>query len=137
MAYFENSSAEAESAFYAAFEHLDLDLMKATWHQSDDVFCIHPGGPIQSGYERVLKHWAFILENSEPAEIDYKLVKVFEQDSLAIHLVEETIGSGDQAVTVLVTNTYIKTREGWRLLSHHASLPPSEQSVSGTKKSIH
>ena len=137
MAYFENSSVEAESAFYGAFEHLDLDLMKATWLESDDVFCIHPGGPVQTGYETVLKHWAFILENSEPAEISYRLINTIEQESLAIHLVEESIGHGDEAVVVIVTNTYIKTGEGWRLLSHHASLPPAEEPVLKEKMSVH
>lgn len=122
MGYFENSSDEAESSFYSAFENFDLDLMKATWYRADDVYCIHPGGPAQTGYDAVLKHWSYVLGDNQPTKIDYKVISVRNNDQYAIHLVEETIGS--EQVVVIATNTYIRTDNGWRLYSHHASLPP-------------
>lgn len=137
MGYFENTSAEAESAFYAAFENLDLDLMKSTWHQSDDVYCIHPGGPAQTGYEEVLRHWEFILSGTSPTKIDYKIISAVESGEYAIHLVQESIGSNAEQATVIATNTYIKTSNGWRLFSHHASLPPSQKSDVRNDVSVH
>ena len=124
MGYFEHSSDEAESSFYAAFENLDLDLMKATWYRSDNVYCIHPGGPAQAGYQAVLNHWSYILGDNQPTKIDYKVIATQKHEQVAIHLVEETIGNNE--VVVLATNTYINTDNGWRLYSHHASLPPPE-----------
>jgi hypothetical protein len=125
MGYFENSSDEAESSFYAAFENLDLDLMKATWHQADNVYCIHPGGPAQTGYDAVLNHWAYILGDNQATNIEYRVISVEKHGNFAIHLVEESIGS--DKVKVLATNTYIYTDNGWRLYSHHASLPPPQK----------
>ena len=135
MGYFEHSSDEAESAFYSAFENLDLDLMKATWHQADNVYCIHPGGPAQTGYEAVLKHWAYILGGSQPTKIEYKVTAVEKHEKFAIHLVEETIGSDD--IVVIATNTYINTDNGWRLYSHHASLPPLEKEHISKVQPVH
>jgi len=137
MAYFENSPDEAESSFYSAFENLDLELMKATWHQADNVYCIHPGGPAQTGYDTVLKHWSYILSGSAPTRIDYKVVTAQKNDMYAIHLVEETLGSGEDKVVVIATNTYINTSNGWRLLAHHASLPPAENQTSNQDHAIH
>lgn len=127
MGYFEKSPDEAETAFYAAFEHVDLDLMRAAWYNSDDAYCIHPGGPAHAGYETVLKHWAYIFRGSKPAHITYKRLHAFKRDDLAIHLVEESIGGSGDKTIVIATNTYIRTSQGWRILSHHASLPPSAE----------
>lgn len=132
MGYFNNSSIEAESAFYGAFENLDLDLMKATWYQGGDIFCIHPGGPIQKGYGTVLKHWEYLLQGSHSTPINYRVVSRIEQQNMAVHLVEERIGGNLDGPLILATNTYIKTDNGWRLYSHHASLPlPEKSSFSG------
>ena len=137
MSYFTNSAEEAESAFYSAFEHLDIELMRAIWMKTDDIFCIHPGGPIQTGYETVLKQWSFILKDNQPPEINYKVISTQKSDDSSIHLVEETIGSQENQVKILATNTYIRTAEGWRLFSHHASLPPAPQKNRPRKKVVH
>ena len=137
MGYFENSPDEAESSFYSAFENLDLELMKATWHDADNVYCIHPGGPVQTGYDTVLKHWSYILAGSAPTRIDYKVVSAEQNQAYAIHTVEESLGSGDDKVVVIATNIYINTNNGWRLFAHHASMPPSEDNTSNQPQAIH
>jgi hypothetical protein len=137
VSYFTNSAAEAESAFYSAFEHLDIELMRAIWMKTDEIFCIHPGGPIQTGYDTVLKQWSFILKDNQPPEINYKVISTNKSETSSIHLVEETIGSDDNQVTILATNTYIRTEDGWRLFSHHASLPPPRNKAEPKKKIVH
>ena len=125
MSYFKKSADEAESAFYAAFENLDLELMRSTWLNSDQVYCIHPNGPIQEGLDVVMQQWAFIFQGAEKPEINYKVLQRQQFNDSAIHLIEETIGTGESAALILVTNIYKNTPEGWRLFAHHASLPPS------------
>ncbi|MEJ2214049.1 MAG: nuclear transport factor 2 family protein [Gammaproteobacteria bacterium] len=137
MSYFTHSAEEAESAFYAAFEHLDIELMRAIWMKTDDIFCIHPGGPIQTGYETVLKQWSFILNDHQSPEINYKVISTLQSEDSSIHLVEETIGSDENQVKILASNTYFKTEQGWRLFSHHASLPPSPKKSESKNQVIH
>ena len=137
MSYFTHSAEEAESAFYAAFEHLDIELMRAIWMKTDDIFCIHPGGPIQTGYETVLKQWSFILNDHQSPEISYKVISTLQNEDSSIHLVEETIGSDENQVKILASNTYFKTDQGWRLFSHHASLPPAPKKPESKNQVIH
>ena len=115
MAYFTNSPDEAESAFYAAFTHLDLELMRSVWYPDDSIFCIHPGGPAQTGYESVLKHWAFILDDVQPPKLNYQVIRKIQHETMATHQVEESVSSGADTVTVLATNSNINTEQGWRL----------------------
>jgi len=99
--------------------------MKSVWHPHESIFCIHSGGPIQTGYDSVIKQWAFILDGSTPPEMNYQVISKTQHETMATtHLVEETIGTGNDAASVIATNVYINTSQGWRLLSHHASLPP-------------
>lgn len=137
MGYFVNSSDEAEAAFYGAFSNLDLDLMRATWLFSNDIYCIHPGGPAQSGFDTVMNNWAYIFSNSQPPEIDYQIQKIVRQDGIAIHFVEEKVGTGSDAALVLATNVYIQTEQGWRLYSHHASVPPKPPQTPPSTAPIH
>lgn len=137
MPYFINSPDEAETAFYSAFSNLDMDLMRATWLDSPNIYCIHPGGPAQTGTKSVLNHWAYIFQNSRPPEIDYRVLSHRQDENLAIHLIEETLGSGPDAARVLATNIYIRDEDGWRILSHHASLPPAEHSEIDKPDQVH
>ncbi len=49
---------DANRRFYDALEALDIDAMEAVWSQDDGVVCVHPGGPVQRGWEDVRAAWA-------------------------------------------------------------------------------
>ena len=56
------SPDEAELAYYKAFRNLNLEAMRQIWMDSSDVYCIHPAGDVQSGYQQVVSSWARIFE---------------------------------------------------------------------------
>ncbi|MCF7983153.1 MAG: nuclear transport factor 2 family protein [Thiohalocapsa sp.] len=117
---------EAETAFYSAFEALDLASMGEIWHDEKRTRCIHPGGDLLEGYGAVMESWRAILGGAQPPVIRVRLLDRLRNEDIAIHLVEERIGpSGDAAklTRVLATNGYLRTPGGWRLFMHHASLP--------------
>ena len=126
-----NSSEEAESAFYSAFEMGDIDLMTALM-ADQNVSCIHPNAMPLIGRDSVLASWNRILSSlDEPAFYPEVLNRSVEGDnvgSTAIHLVAERIAADHQIGTetslVFATNVYIKQENGWRMMSHHSSLPP-------------
>ncbi len=119
----------AEAAFYHAFRTLDLGGMRAVWHDSAEASCIHPGSGLLHGTEAIIASWAKIFDHSQPPSVRPRLLQAATDHNLAVHTVAEHIssGSGDSAALVIATNVYTRTREGWRLLSHHASLPLVEQ----------
>lgn len=119
------TSNAAEAAFYAAFADCDYKAMDAVW-ASEGVICIHPGSPVLVGRDVVMRSWANILVHSEPPTLRIKLVSQTVSETLAVHVVEEHITSGEPkaATTAVVqaTNVYRCESDGWRLLEHHASI---------------
>jgi ketosteroid isomerase-like protein len=121
----DRSTAEAtERAFYAAFAACDPAAMATVWGD-DDVVCIHPRGPAVKGRKAVLRTWDQILGAADGISLRVVTLGRNERDGLAVHVVEEHIGSGDGASLVLATNVYRRGTDGWRLVGHHASVPPA------------
>lgn len=121
----------AESAFYEAFKALDSEAMSLVWMKSSDASCIHPGGPLLQGTDRVLESWVEIFRDSNPPTVKVRLIQASADSHLAVHTVEESIssGSGTRQAVVLATNVYVRMDGGWRMLAHHASLPLVERSI--------
>ena len=116
--------AAAEAAFYRAFQRLDLDAMRAVWLDSDETSCIHPGAGLLQGTAAIIASWAAIFDNSRAPRLTTRLLAAHVDRNLAVHTVAEDITSGSgSGARVIATNTFTRTRDGWRLLSHHASLP--------------
>ncbi len=117
------SSALVEALFYEAFVQLDASLMAHLWHDSDQVFCIHPGARPLLGSRAVLESWRSMFQDAQPVVFFYKVLHKQELGDLAVHLVEEQISSHDGSLQGLVvaSNCYVKTGKGWRLFSHHGS----------------
>jgi ketosteroid isomerase-like protein len=117
---------EVEAAFYEAFENLDIDLMDQVWGEEPETACVHPGGDLLRGKPAVLQSWSEIFSSASRPSLVYRTLQVLGEGPLAVHLVEEMIRPGSEepkASRVLATNVYRRGRGGWRLISHHASLP--------------
>jgi hypothetical protein len=122
-----NEATAAERRFYEAFSRLDLGLMRGLWAEDPGAYCIHPGGPLIQGRERVVQSWSEIFSSASPPTIEYRVVSTRQAEDLAVHLVEESIRpsgprSGEPS-RVLATNVYVMREGDWRMLVHHASLP--------------
>jgi hypothetical protein len=131
---------EAEEAFYASFLTLDADRMDSIWAVSSEVFCIHPGGELLRGRDAVMKSWLDIFASSDPPRLEYRLLYSRHEEKVAIHLVEEDIrprGSSHRGALVLSTNIYVSEGEGWRLFSHHASLPMLKRGGAEPDRKMH
>jgi len=144
------TSTQAQAAFYAAFEHGDLDAMMMVWSDDSDVVCIHPHGPRLNGVREVREGWRQILAHSPRMRFEISELNTFHADDLAVHLVNEHIrisDAGQPEFTVLATNVYRRTASGWRIVIHHASPaadsmrsgddPPVEDDVAREKTTIH
>ena len=63
-------------------------------------------------------------------------------ESVAVHVLHEniTISEKPKESVVLATNVYRRTADGWRMVLHHASLPPiseEEDSEEDEPKTLH
>jgi len=120
--------AQVEAAnrrFYDAFETKDADALAACWAASDDIACVHPGGPWVSGWEDVREAWEFILANTGYIEVGVEIVAIVVTDPVAIvscveHVTTARDGERVEA-SVAATNVFELGVHGWRMLVHHAS----------------
>jgi ketosteroid isomerase-like protein len=131
------SPDEAELAYYKAFRNLNLDAMRQIWMEDHEVYCIHPGGGVQSGYQQVVGSWARIFDGAQAPEVKISILSRMKGDGIAVHLVEEQIGQGESAAVVLATNVYRKVKHRWYMVSHHGGLSPRQVNGQLQEPSIH
>lgn len=137
-------SRAVEQAFYQAFEHCSLEEMRAIWLDHDSAACVHPGGPLLRGTARILSSWESIFAGASPPKIRHHEIQRIVTGDLAIHTVEELItpnGDDSDPTRIIATNVYQRTEAGWRMLTHHASLPmvpgPPEPEEEPTPTTVH
>lgn len=134
---------DAETAFYDALEHADLDAMMAVWAEDEEIVCVHPTGPRLAGHEQVRESWRQIFSGGGGVRLQVAQVVATQAMMVAVHSVHETAavtaaapasaprGAGQASATVVATNVYLRTAAGWRMIVHHASHAPGQ--ASGTR----
>jgi ketosteroid isomerase-like protein len=125
------SPDEIEHQFYEALQRGDIEQLMSVWSDDEEISCVHPGGPrvvgagpIRSAFEAIFANGTV---NARPEK-----VRRLQTHACSVHSVLEHIQlmtpEGPQSAWVVATNVYVKTAQGWRLVSHHAS-PGSAREV--------
>lgn len=123
---------DCEAAFYDAFESADLETMMAVWAEDEDVVCVHPAGPRLVGVDQVRESWRQIFASGPQLRFHIKDSQILRGMLLSIHSVLEHIlvsGEPRPRGPIIATNIYLLTDHGWRMLAHHASPAPAQESV--------
>jgi uncharacterized protein (TIGR02246 family) len=118
------SPDDIEAQFYEALQAGDLVKVMAAWADDDDAVCVLPGGPRVTGLRAIRASFeAMFAHGGIPVRIER--VRRVEHPQAAVHhllvRVDVDTDEGVQTAWVIVTNVYLKTEHGWRLLVHHAS----------------
>lgn len=118
------SAESVEESFYEAIRRADLTRMMALWSNDDEVICIHPDGGRLAGLDAIRASWETIFSRGG---VDVRAVETMTHTTgaIAVHNLVEHIGVsgplGKQAMACLVTNVYVQTVSGWRIVLHHGS----------------
>jgi uncharacterized protein (TIGR02246 family) len=130
---------EVEARFYAALQKGDLEALMALWADDDEVACVHPGGPCVMGAAAIRASFEAIFAHNAIPVVPEQVHRLHTLTAAVHHLVERitlTTAEGSQTAWVLATNVYLKTAQGWRMVSHHASpgspLRPAETGAAPT-----
>ena len=122
-----NASKEAARAnreFYRAFEHLDIDAMRAVWLDDDSIQCVHPASERLVGRERVLGSWDAIFKATEAIHFELQDLTIEIVGDFAWASAIERIRPGKPGEPIseaVATNLFVRREAGWKLLLHHAS----------------
>jgi ketosteroid isomerase-like protein len=124
------TAEDAQKAFYQAIERANLAQMMAIWSEDEDIVCIHPGGARNAGIVEVRESWRQIF--SQGPQLKFSLVadKIYPGRMLSIHNVYEQIthiAGAHPPASVIATNIFVLSSDGWQMLMHHASPIPEER----------
>ncbi len=116
---------EANQRFYEAFGALDIQAMDDLWEPSDRALCVHPGWQPIVGWEPIRDSWRGIFHNTTLMHFNIQYINVAVAGDSGWVTCVENISSVLQGRAsnfgVLVTNIFVRTSLGWRMVAHHAS----------------
>jgi uncharacterized protein (TIGR02246 family) len=115
---------EIEAQFYEALQQADIGKLMAVWSDDDEVVCVLPGGPRVIGHRAIRSSFeAVFAQGGIPVRPEK--VRRLTQPGVAVHhllaRVDVETAEGAQTAWIIATNVYLKTDQGWRLVTHHAS----------------
>jgi uncharacterized protein (TIGR02246 family) len=120
-----SSPDDIEAQFYEALQQADIEKLMAVWSDEEEVACVHPGGPRMVGAAAIRASFEAIFA-SGAIDVQPDKVRRLHTHSSAVHHVVERVrvpsaAEGTQIAYAIVTNVYLKTEQGWRMVLHHAS----------------
>lgn len=118
------SPDDIEQQFYEALQAGDIQKLMSVWSDDDDIVCVLPGGPRVVGPRAIRSSFEAVFANGG-VPVQLERVRRLVHGGAAVHhllvRVDVNTDEGTQSAWVIVTNVYLKTDQGWRLVAHHAS----------------
>ena len=116
---------EANAAFYAAFESLDLKRMEEVWLRAPYIKCVHPGWGLLVGWGPVMESWERIFSGTLEMRFTLTGVQAEVCGDLAWVVLTENIDSrhhdGKVEAHVQATNLFERRDQRWFLVHHQGS----------------
>ncbi len=115
----------ANGRFYRAFDDLDLAQMDAVWARGEHAQCVHPGWPRLVGWPAIRSSWETIFANTTEMRFTITDIRVAGGPDVAWLTCTENIlsevGGRVSVTSLLATNVFERTPDGWKMVLHHAS----------------
>ena len=114
----------------------------AVWADDDDIVCVHPGGIRLSGMAQVREAWRQIFAGGQTLRFQLRHQQSLNGMTLVVQSAYEQVSVAGEAQArnpVIVTNVYMRTENGWRMVVHHASPAPASPDPEGKRapKTLH
>lgn len=133
---------DVEATFYEAMQQGDIELLMSVWSDDEEIACVHPGGPRMVGPAAIRAAFEAVFSNG-PVDVHPDKVRRLHTNSSAVHHVVERVrilsDQGPQSAWAIVTNVFLKTPQGWRMVLHHASpgMTRELQEISEAPSTLH
>lgn len=116
-----NAVADANRAFYEAFEAADLDAMSDLWEHSDRASCVHPGWTVLRGWAAISASWVALFQGPQRLQFILTNERVEVDGNTGWVTVDENIIGDEAGATVAALNVFAHDDGRWRLVAHHGS----------------
>lgn len=133
---------DVEATFYEAMQQGDIELLMSVWSDDEEIACVHPGGPRMVGAAAIRAAFEAVFSNG-PVDVHPDKVRRLHTHASAVHHVVERVrilsDQGPQSAWAIVTNVFVKTPQGWRMVLHHASpgMTRELQEISEAPSTLH
>ncbi|HXD07881.1 MAG TPA: nuclear transport factor 2 family protein [Burkholderiaceae bacterium] len=133
---------DIEAQFYEALQQGDVERLMLVWSDEDEIACVHPNGPRMVGAGAIRAAFEAIF-SSGAIDVHPDKVRRLHTHDCAVHHVLERVqvlsDEGPQLAFAIVTNVYLKTPQGWRMVLHHASpgMTRELQEISEAPSTLH
>jgi len=117
----ESAVREANDLFYRALSVKDLAIMESIWAREPGARCIHPGWDLLEGWEMVRESWSLIFRNPVRLLVTPSEIVIRQSGDMAWVSCLETIKAGNAVTLARATNLFVRARDGWKMILHHAS----------------
>ncbi|MGL4230173.1 MAG: YybH family protein [Casimicrobium sp.] len=127
-------------AFYQAIARAEVEAVMATCAEDEDICCAHPGAAPLYGFAAVRAAWDAIFRNNSAMRIELSDEHWNHTIGMAVQHAIEWIYAGDEPKprgSVFVTNVFLRSPLGWRMLSHVASPVQSALPTGGQQVVLH
>lgn len=136
------SPDDIEAQFYEALQQADIDKLMAVWSDDEEIACVHPGGPRMVGAGAIRAAFEAIFASGAIDVVPDRVRRLHTHASAVHHVLErvQVMGEGGvQTAFAIVTNAYILTAQGWRMVLHHASpgMAREMQEISEAPSTLH
>jgi len=110
---------EVNEDWYKVFRAKSLRGMSHLWLKADYVKCIHPGGGIFTGYDKVLQSWEIPFDWDHHFDIQVHDIRVRVFGDMAWVTLKEFVNAAVEPL--LATNIYEFHDGRWFMVHHHSS----------------
>jgi ketosteroid isomerase-like protein len=116
--------------FYKALEACDVKAMDELWVQENWVRCVHPGSDLIVGWSEIRNSFVEIFGNTREMRLSISslFIKVV-GDMAWVECTENIATFFEQGFTsgqAQATNLYLKVKDRWLMIHHHASPLPTD-----------
>lgn len=108
----------ANESFYRAFRERDIAAMDRVWAEQVPISCMHPGMPVISGRDAVMRSWRGILGHPGAPTLHCSGVRVHLLGTSAYVTCLE--GQPNVPPRLIATNVFTMEAGFWRLVHHQA-----------------
>ena len=104
-----------------SFSEFNIDKTLSYFSDSDNMIKIS-NGKMFKGKEELSKYWIKSFASMNELNISIENVETYSIDDNHVWTTaEETISSGDQVKKAIVTNIFVSTSDGWKILLDHTT----------------
>lgn len=127
---------EANELFYRSLSVKDLSIMESVWAHEPGVRCIHPGWDLLEGWEMVRESWSLIFRNPARLLVTPSEIVIRHAGDMAWVSCLETIKAGNAVTLARATNLFVRARDGWKMVLHHASQVSPGSATAGPDEEV-